>query len=144
MQHLSIQVATRKMVHSTLDESPHLGKNAFFGFLCIHRHLGSRPRRCGGLIKRAMHHLSSREAGRKILHRTPSKTPYTSRTRYPKWPFSTESLFSHSLRSEDPRSQLLDLGQSSSSSPKPEDEPQTGLPEASAQDPGPEISDPPI
>ena len=95
MHHLSSHVATRKMVHSTVDKTPaslrtrtlKMAENfsctiplrAFFGHF-----LGSRSPRCGGLIKRAMHHLSSREAGRKMLHRTPSETPYTSRTRYPK------------------------------------------------------------
>ena len=95
MHHLSSQIATRKMVHSTVDKTPaslrtrtlKMAENfpctiplrAFFGHFS-----GSRSPRCGGLIKRAMHHLSSREAGRKMLHRTPSETPYTSRTRYPK------------------------------------------------------------
>ena len=95
MHHLSSHVATRKMVHSTLDETPYASSTrypkmaenapctiplrAFFGHF-----LGSRSPRCGGLIKRAMHHLSSREAGRKMLHRTSSETSYTSRTRYPK------------------------------------------------------------
>ena len=95
MHHLSSHVATRKMVHSTVDKTPaslrtrtlKMAENfpctiplrAFFGHF-----LGSRSPRCGGLIKRAMHHLSSRKAGRKMLHRTSSETPYTSRTRYPK------------------------------------------------------------
>ena len=95
MHHLSSHVATRKMVHRTPSETPAslrtrtlkmakkrskgIPLRAFFGHFS-----GSRSPRCGGLIKRAMHHLSSREAGRKMLHRTPSETPYTSRTRYPK------------------------------------------------------------
>ena len=52
---------------------------AFFG-----RFSGSRSQRCEGLIKLAMRHLSSREAGRKMLHRTPTESPYTSSTRHPK------------------------------------------------------------
>ena len=95
MHHLSSHNATRKMVHSTLDEIPaslrtrtlKMAENApctiplraFLG-----RFSGSRSPKCGGLIMRAKHHLSSREAGRKMLHRTPSETPCTSRTRYPK------------------------------------------------------------
>ena len=95
MHHLSSHVATQKMVHSTLDKTPASSRTrtpkmaenvpctiplrAFFG-----RFSGSRSPRCGGLINRAMHHLSSRDAGRKMLHRTPSETPYTSSTRSPK------------------------------------------------------------
>ena len=95
MHHLSSRVVARTMVHSTLDETPaslrtrtpKMAENApctiplraFFG-----RFSGSRSLRCGGLIKRAVHHLSTRDAGRKMLHRTPSETPYTSSTRYPK------------------------------------------------------------
>ena len=48
------------------------------------RFSGSRSPRCGGLIKRAMHHLPSRNVTRKMLHRTPSETAYTSSSRYPK------------------------------------------------------------
>ena len=95
VQHLPPRFATRKMVHSTLDKTPAplrtrtskiaekapctMPLRAFFG-----RFSGSRSPRCRGFINRAMHHLSSREAGRKMLHRTPSETPYTSSTRYPK------------------------------------------------------------
>ena len=35
-------------------------------------------------MKRAMHRLSSRDVTRKMLHRTPSETAYTSSSRYPK------------------------------------------------------------
>ena len=116
MQHLSSHVATRKMVHSTVDKTPaslrtrtlKMAENfpctiplrAFFGHFS-----GSRSPRCGGLIKRAMHHLSSREAGRNMLHRTPFETPYTSRTRYPKMAVFDQIAFLAQPRSEDPRSQ---------------------------------------
>ena len=113
--HLSSRDVTRKMMHSTLDKTPaslrtrtlKMAENvpctiplrAFFG-----RFSGSRSQRCGGLIKRAMHHLSSREAGRRMLFRTPSETPYTSITRYPKMAVFDQIAFLEQVRSEDPRS----------------------------------------
>ena len=100
------------MVHSTLDETSaslrmrtsKMAENApctiplraFFG-----RFLGSRSPRCGGLLKRAIHHFSSREAGRKMLHRTPSETSYTSSTRYPK--IGRKHQVSQDLRSQPDR-----------------------------------------
>ena len=77
MHHLSSHVATRKMVHSILDKTPAslrtrtlkmakkalkgIPLKAFFGHFS-----GSSSPRCGGLIKNAMHHLSSHVATRKM------------------------------------------------------------------------------
>ena len=35
----------------------------------------ARPQRCGGLINRAMHHLSSRDVARKMVPRSPPDVP---------------------------------------------------------------------
>ena len=130
MHHLSSRFATRKMVNSTLDKTPASPRTrtskmaekvpctiplrAFFGHF-----LGSRSPRCGSLIKRAMHHLSSHEAGRKMLHRTPYETPYTSSLRYPKMAVFDQIAFFEYLRSENLRIRdlrILDPDRSSSSS----------------------------
>ena len=95
MHHLSSRVVARTMVHRTLDETPASSRTRTLKMAgnapCTiplravsGRFSGSRSPRCEGLIKRAMHHLSSREAGRKMLHRTPPETSHTSSTRYPK------------------------------------------------------------
>ena len=94
MHHLSSRVVTSKMVHRTLDETPASSRTRTLKMAgnapCTiplravsGRFSGSRSPRCEGLIKRAMHHLSSRDAGRKMLHRTLTETPYTSSTRHP-------------------------------------------------------------
>ena len=91
MQHLSSRLKTRTLVHRTPSEilaslrtrTLKMGKKAlkgiplraFFGHFS-----GSRSPRCGGLMKRPMHHLSSHVATRKMVPRMTPNPPALLRT----------------------------------------------------------------